>query len=56
MDKVSLHRSNKRLGVVQARQMGAEMAKGEVLVFMDSHVEVTPGYSLAEIFGEISSD
>lgn len=55
LDKVSLQRSNKRLGVVQARQLGAEVAKGEVLIFMDSHVEVTTGW-IEPLLKRISED
>ena len=41
--KVTLIRSPTRIGLMQARMLGAVNSKGPALVFMDSHVEVTPG-------------
>ncbi|XP_075443001.1 polypeptide N-acetylgalactosaminyltransferase 15 isoform X1 [Ascaphus truei] len=41
---VKLIRSNKRLGVIGGRMLGAARATGEVLVFMDSHCECHPGW------------
>ncbi|KAM4689695.1 polypeptide N-acetylgalactosaminyltransferase 15 [Discoglossus pictus] len=41
---VKLIRSNKRLGVIGGRLLGAARATGEVLVFMDSHCECHPGW------------
>ena len=38
--KVTLIRSEKRVGAVRARMMGVHAASGEVIVFLDSHVEV----------------
>lgn len=36
-------RSDKRVGLVNARLMGANEAKGEVLTFLDAHCECTAG-------------
>ncbi|XP_040208886.1 polypeptide N-acetylgalactosaminyltransferase 15 [Rana temporaria] len=41
---VKLIRSNKRLGVIGGRMLGAARATGEVLVFMDPHCECHPGW------------
>ncbi|KAE8596663.1 hypothetical protein XENTR_v10016188 [Xenopus tropicalis] len=41
---VKLIRSNKRLGVIGGRMLGAARATGEVLIFMDSHCECHPGW------------
>ena len=42
---VRLIRSQKRLGLIRARTLGAEYASGEVLIFLDSHCEATPGWA-----------
>ncbi|XP_067862043.1 polypeptide N-acetylgalactosaminyltransferase 15-like isoform X2 [Heptranchias perlo] len=41
---VKLIRSNKRLGVIGGRMLGAARATGDVLVFMDSHCECHKGW------------
>ncbi|CAN2389770.1 Polypeptide N-acetylgalactosaminyltransferase 15 [Pristimantis euphronides] len=41
---VKLIRSNKRLGVIGGRMLGAARATGEILVFMDPHCECHPGW------------
>ena len=42
--KVKLIRSPKRVGLTQARLIGADNAAGDVLVFLDSHCEATFGW------------
>ncbi|XP_066912300.1 polypeptide N-acetylgalactosaminyltransferase 13-like [Clytia hemisphaerica] len=44
MPKLKLIRSPKRVGLTQARLIGADNAQGDVLVFLDSHCEATYGW------------
>uniref|UniRef100_A0A8D0GAC8 Polypeptide N-acetylgalactosaminyltransferase n=1 Tax=Sphenodon punctatus TaxID=8508 RepID=A0A8D0GAC8_SPHPU len=44
LEGVKLIRSNKRLGVIRGRMLGAARATGDVLVFMDSHCECHKGW------------
>lgn len=37
-------RSPQRIGLTQARLLGSDNAKGEVLIFLDSHCEATEGW------------
>ncbi|EDO45829.1 predicted protein [Nematostella vectensis] len=43
--KVKVLRMKKREGLVRARLQGANTAKGDVLTFLDSHCEATPGWA-----------
>jgi polypeptide N-acetylgalactosaminyltransferase len=42
--KVRLFRSPFRIGLMKARMLGAANSKGPSLIFMDAHIEVTPGW------------
>jgi glycosyltransferase involved in cell wall biosynthesis len=42
--RVRVHRLNPNRGVSNARNVGAEISGGEILVFLDDDDEVTPGY------------
>ncbi|ELV09807.1 Polypeptide N-acetylgalactosaminyltransferase-like protein 2 [Tupaia chinensis] len=55
LEGVKLLRSNKRLGAVKARMLGATRAAGDVLVFMDAHCECHPGW-LEPLLGRIAGD
>ena len=41
---VHLHRNEKQTGLIAARVAGAEHSSGDVIVFLDSHCEATPGW------------
>ncbi|XP_055869385.1 polypeptide N-acetylgalactosaminyltransferase 1-like [Biomphalaria glabrata] len=42
--KVRLIRTTRRLGISQGRNLGYQYAKGNIIVFMDSHAECLPGW------------
>ena len=43
MSGVKLIQSEKRIGLIKARMLGASDATGEVVIFLDSHCEVSKG-------------
>ncbi|XP_078394682.1 polypeptide N-acetylgalactosaminyltransferase 15-like isoform X2 [Cetorhinus maximus] len=55
LDGVKLIRSNKRLGVIGGRTLGAARATGDVLIFMDSHCECHNGW-LEPLLDRIAND
>ena len=42
--QIKIFRSKRRIGLIQARIIGAEKAKGKVLTFLDAHCETTIGW------------
>lgn len=42
---VKVIHTQERVGLIQARLMGAKVATGEVLTFLDAHCECTQGLS-----------
>ncbi len=50
-----LRSGNVRLGLIRARMMGAEVAKGPVLVFFDAHIEASPGWAVP-LLSEVAAD
>ncbi len=42
-NKLILKRHEKREGLIRARLTGTKLSSGEVIVFLDSHCEVTEG-------------
>lgn len=55
LPKVKLVRMEKRLGLMATRTMGAMVATGETVTFLDSHIEVTPGW-LEPLMARIGED
>ncbi|XP_047138118.1 polypeptide N-acetylgalactosaminyltransferase 13 [Hydra vulgaris] len=43
-DKIQVVRNEERSGLIRSRLAGAEKSRGDVLIFLDSHCETTPGW------------
>ncbi|VEL31788.1 unnamed protein product [Protopolystoma xenopodis] len=50
--RIHLKRLENRSGLIRARLVGAELATGQTLTFLDAHCEVTP-YWLEALLAEI---
>ena len=44
LPKIRLLRNREREGLIRSRMIGARQAKGDILVFLDAHVEVNDGW------------
>jgi len=55
LPKVKLVRLKRRRGTMGARMQGAWRATGDVLVFLDSHIEATPGW-LEPLLAHVKED
>ncbi|XP_070567014.1 polypeptide N-acetylgalactosaminyltransferase 5-like [Ptychodera flava] len=55
LTKVKLVRSQERLGLIRARLLAVEIAKSEIITFLDSHCEVMVGW-LEPLLSRISED
>ena len=55
LPKIRLLRNKEREGLIRARMIGARQAKGDILIFLDAHVEVNKGW-LEPLVAEIAQD
>ncbi|KAK6180861.1 hypothetical protein SNE40_008837 [Patella caerulea] len=53
--KVKIYRNEERLGLIRTRTRGAELATGEVIVFLDAHCEGNPNW-LPPLLARIAYD
>ena len=53
--KVRYHRNEERIGLMRARNAGARLAVGDVIVFLDSHCEVNRDW-LEPLLARIGAD
>lgn len=44
IEKVNLVRNTQREGLMRSRSRGVEISQGEIVLFLDSHCEVEPGW------------
>ena len=54
-DRVKVLRNKRREGLIRTRLFGAQVATGDVFIFLDSHIEATEGW-LEPLIGEISKN
>lgn len=52
---IRILRSSQRIGLIRARLMGAQVAKGKILTFLDAHCEAAVGW-LEPLLDIVSSD
>jgi polypeptide N-acetylgalactosaminyltransferase len=54
-DKVKIYRTEKREGLIRARNFGAEKSVGDVVVFLDAHCECNRNW-LVPLLARIAYD
>ncbi|KAI1721473.1 glycosyl transferase family 2 domain-containing protein [Ditylenchus destructor] len=55
LNKIKFHRSEKREGLIRSKVYASRLATADVMIFLDSHCEVTPGWVLP-LLSEIQED